>query len=319
MNQSELAEALRAAREALSEAQGIASDGRAYANESEARASFSRIAQHLETVAAALTTPSPTAGDAEPVADMTPLRAMILLHYYGCAGPYAQNDYRHANSRATLEYHAELVQRGLLRWLPEKSERGAKYECTEAGRARVHAMLTTPPLAGVGVPDGFVPVPRDSLQAVLEMANLAGDEECTHAEACINIVDEVTAMLSASPTPPADGWRDIATAPRDGSLILACRPRWIRAAIFEWNDDDDNWWSNDSEAVGAPQPTFWQPLPPPPSTAPVVAEAAPGMCWQHRPEQVCPCPQSCRSNGCSAVERELFPDTAPERDPRNEK
>lgn len=32
------------------------------------------------------------------------------------------------------------------------------------------------------------------------------------------------------------------------------------------------------------------------------------LCWQHRPAQACPHPDSCRSNGCSAVERELFPD-----------
>lgn len=36
--------------------------------------------------------------------------------------------------------------------------------------------------------------------------------------------------------------------------------------------------------------------------------SAPTVCWQHRPGSPCPWPASCRSNGCSAVERELFPD-----------
>ena len=30
------------------------------------------------------------------------------------------------------------------------------------------------------------------------------------------------------------------------------------------------------------------------------------VCWQHRPGAPCPVPASCRDNGCSAIERELF-------------
>ena len=37
---------------------------------------------------------------------------------------------------------------------------------------------------------------------------------------------------------------------------------------------------------------------------------APPVCWQHRPGSPCPWPASCRSNGCSAVERELYPEDA---------
>jgi hypothetical protein len=40
-------------------------------------------------------------------------------------------------------------------------------------------------------------------------------------------------------------------------------------------------------------------------------EPADVACWQHRPGAVCPWPESCKSNGCSAVERELFPDAQP--------
>lgn len=36
------------------------------------------------------------------------------------------------------------------------------------------------------------------------------------------------------------------------------------------------------------------------------ARYAPTMCSQHRPDQVCPNPESCRDNGCSAVEREVI-------------
>ena len=35
-------------------------------------------------------------------------------------------------------------------------------------------------------------------------------------------------------------------------------------------------------------------------------------CWQHRPGQDCPAPDSCRENGCSAVERELFAAATPQ-------
>lgn len=35
--------------------------------------------------------------------------------------------------------------------------------------------------------------------------------------------------------------------------------------------------------------------------------SAPSTCWQHRVGAPCPTPASCRDNGCSAVERELYP------------
>lgn len=40
-------------------------------------------------------------------------------------------------------------------------------------------------------------------------------------------------------------------------------------------------------------------------------EPADVACWQHRPGALCPWPESCKSNGCSAVERELFQDEHP--------
>jgi hypothetical protein len=47
-----------------------------------------------------------------------------------------------------------------------------------------------------------------------------------------------------------------------------------------------------------------------PETQAAIRGEAATTCWQHRPGSLCPTPDSCRSNGCSAVERELFPDDA---------
>lgn len=72
-----------------------------------------------------------------------------------------------------------------------------------------------------------------------------------------------------------DGWRDISTAPKDGTWFLGYTPRrvhgwpWLKSegAIisFRWwgehEGDKIPWFSN---MDGFPQPTHWMPLPPAP-------------------------------------------------------
>ena len=82
------------------------------------------------------------------------------------------------------------------------------------------------------------------------------------------------AMLAASPqgegsSADAQGWRDIATAPRDGDDILVCcgpdsDPMF---GVASWHDDSDGggwqmWWSGTEKHTW---PEFWMPLPPLPS------------------------------------------------------
>ena len=63
-----------------------------------------------------------------------------------------------------------------------------------------------------------------------------------------NIKDTIRAL---SPAEPVDQWRDIATAPKDGTWIIAIRPersfgQWDRVVIVCWSDDYKKWiWPDD--------------------------------------------------------------------------
>lgn len=89
----------------------------------------------------------------------------------------------------------------------------------------------------------------------------------------LDLIDAKVA-LSASPVPAASGWRDIASAPKDGTWILVFEPagnppyhvaRW---GEYEpgFNDGDETWVTI---AIGPnpdtyePTPTHWRPLPHP--------------------------------------------------------
>lgn len=72
----------------------------------------------------------------------------------------------------------------------------------------------------------------------------------------------------------AGGWRDISTAPKDGTKILAVNPEsvvgvvmvmWTRPAEG-WNEDAECWCSSWDETEIGYQPTLWQPLPAAPET-----------------------------------------------------
>lgn len=83
------------------------------------------------------------------------------------------------------------------------------------------------------------------------------------------------------------GWQDISTAPRDGTLILACGPKWNWPCVISWERHSDgefygprdSRWLNKEYCWGIgvhgmklsdeyeSQPTHWQPLPSPPQSA----------------------------------------------------
>jgi hypothetical protein len=92
------------------------------------------------------------------------------------------------------------------------------------------------------------------------------------------------AALSASPR-PAEGWRPFATAPQDGTVILAYRPD---AGVFTAHyveedahistylnppEGDFYWFSTGGEDLTGDEPTHWMPLPSPPSAGGVSAAA----------------------------------------------
>lgn len=70
-----------------------------------------------------------------------------------------------------------------------------------------------------------------------------------------------------------DGWRPIATAPRDGTFILLGCATWERPELGQWSLPTA-YWSTDggsyedgetaSTSDEVDSPTYWQPLPPNP-------------------------------------------------------
>lgn len=131
----------------------------------------------------------------------------------------------------------------------------------------------------------YVRVPREPTPEMLKAGASTLDDFWkaqergpTHVqEAWPGIVQIYAAMLAASPQgegslADAQGWRDIATAPRDGDDILVCcgpdsDPMF---GVASWHDDSDGggwqmWWSGTEKHTW---PEFWMPLPPAPSAHP---------------------------------------------------
>jgi hypothetical protein len=83
--------------------------------------------------------------------------------------------------------------------------------------------------------------------------------------------------LAAASEPPQEGWRDIASAPKDGTAVLIAQivpadaRRWsvLEGHYVSRRDGPDTWYGandyGDEEFSQPYEPTHWQPLPPPPT------------------------------------------------------
>lgn len=70
-------------------------------------------------------------------------------------------------------------------------------------------------------------------------------------------------------TAPADGfanWQPIETAPQDGTRILTFRSTFGESMAVAWYHVHFGWVPVNGQSW--PEPTHWQPLPPPPSFTP---------------------------------------------------
>lgn len=77
----------------------------------------------------------------------------------------------------------------------------------------------------------------------------------------------VKAALAALAAKPADGWRDISTAPRDGTRVLLLD----KGYVFEgYRLPDTKIWKRDGAVWSQYKPTHWMPLPHPPAEPEVV-------------------------------------------------
>lgn len=80
--------------------------------------------------------------------------------------------------------------------------------------------------------------------------------------------EETVTPLYASPQPAASGWRDIASAPRDGTTVLLYEPGWTqpwhRVIAARWIQANKRF---ESYGFQHERATHWMPLPAPPAAA----------------------------------------------------
>lgn len=75
-------------------------------------------------------------------------------------------------------------------------------------------------------------------------------------------------LLAAADAIEAGEWREIASAPKDGSLILAIASDQIPTVVFwggQHREPKERWRIHRASGTHLIAPTHWQPLPPPPS------------------------------------------------------
>ena len=148
------------------------------------------------------------------------------------------------------------------------------------------------------LPDGWVAVPEEPTEEIIEAMNAAYLSTRRHGVSGQTIeavwrakygpeIVAYRAMLSARPTPPTaegigntdtppteppSGWQPIETAPRDGTpVLLTCGERALEpdgdthCDIGRWGKD---FWGEPSWVMNAggdwPNATYWQPTPAPP-------------------------------------------------------
>lgn len=75
------------------------------------------------------------------------------------------------------------------------------------------------------------------------------------------------AIAALSRVEGAQGWRPIASAPKDGTRVLLYRPNWAEHTVVAWYHALGSEWAAVNGFDVAGEPTHWMPLPPaPPAT-----------------------------------------------------
>ena len=172
---------------------------------------------------------------------------------------------------------------------------------TEAARkAVIEALSGVQALSAA--PAGWKLVPEDATE---EMVRATDKVNFANADTDGTMHNVWNVMLAASPTPPAEQqatketsggfhvWRDISTAPKDGSRFVAtghnyglysevrhtCVAQWFLGCWMEASD-----WNETSELKYL---THWMPLPSPPDdvAAPAEQQAEPGVAYAELPEK----------------------------------
>lgn len=86
------------------------------------------------------------------------------------------------------------------------------------------------------------------------------------ASDCLLEKERAREILSATGAVDGGGWKDIETAPKDGTEIMLYWPYWHNTPVIgHWNESQAQWWSECVLSDGPP-PTRWQPLPKAPTS-----------------------------------------------------
>lgn len=86
------------------------------------------------------------------------------------------------------------------------------------------------------------------------------DQQNALCEVIVGAVNALPALIAAARHQQPEGWRDIATAPKDGSKILVGFQ-----GQFDWMQYVAYSAGPDTQSAGFARPTHWQPLPAPPA------------------------------------------------------
>ncbi len=129
----------------------------------------------------------------------------------------------------------------------------ARHDGRESHRAAAKA------LARLTAERAAVPPDRERLAARFDGPGyVLGDVKCA----------DVAAALRS----PADGWRDIESAPKDGTRILLFATKWSSDPIFtaHWScfrdsPEKDNWLDDRGSFMDHREPSHWMPIPSPPA------------------------------------------------------
>lgn len=93
------------------------------------------------------------------------------------------------------------------------------------------------------------------------------DEDCPNGRAAWDVAsdEQKTAAIRALSMPaPAQAWRDISTAPKDGTHVLGADGLYVD--VFWFSEGLDGWACATTEDFGGHNaPTHWMPLPAPPA------------------------------------------------------
>lgn len=85
-------------------------------------------------------------------------------------------------------------------------------------------------------------------------------KEAAISDCALRIANKIRAL---SPEPASGEWRDISTAPDDGTEILGYWRGSKTYAIISWSID--GWWKDNADHSAVSPPTHWMPLPEPPA------------------------------------------------------